>query len=213
MLNKNPLPLQVGMTLVIDHSGYVHTKKKVTIKDVLVNKEAHDGHIPPRNPKMFFWKWKWGTIRIQTSLASHSPIQVVLAAVKGSRGNPRMSRFVLQKAILHFYSECRLYPSGLVSELPSVQDWALKCAKAIVRLVLWLNPFFGRSYSLGASFFISTFVFSDHPLVQNPTWTSLFIRCSLKRHIILDRVSRCSPWAMSENHHPFYYSKVGDFPI
>ena len=124
-----------------------------------------------------------------------------------------MSRFVLQKAILHFYSECRLYPSGLVSELPSVQDWALKCAKAIVRLVLWLSIFLGRSYSLGAIFFNSKLW--SILIMQNPTWTSLFITCSLKKHpyIILDRVSRCSPWAMSEKHHPFYHSKVGDFPI
>ena len=31
---------QVGMTLVIDHSGRVHTQRKPTIKDVVVNKEA-----------------------------------------------------------------------------------------------------------------------------------------------------------------------------
>ena len=30
------------MTLVIDHSGNVHSKKKPTIKDILVNREAWD---------------------------------------------------------------------------------------------------------------------------------------------------------------------------
>lgn len=45
-----------------------------------------------------------------------------------------MSKYVLQKAILQFYSECGLYPAGIVSELPSVQEWALKSARAIQRL-------------------------------------------------------------------------------
>lgn len=96
-------------------------------------------------PKSFFLKTVETSVfkPYDINVASRSPIQVVLAAVKGARGNPRMSRFVLQKAILHFYSECRLYPLGIVSELPSVQDWALKCAKAIVRLVLWFSPSVG----------------------------------------------------------------------
>ena len=31
---------QVGMSLVTDHSGKLHTKKKPTIKDVLVNQQV-----------------------------------------------------------------------------------------------------------------------------------------------------------------------------
>ncbi len=46
-----------------------------------------------------------------------------------------MSEKVLSKAILHFYSHHRLYPTGVVSELPAVQDWAVKQAKALKRLV------------------------------------------------------------------------------
>ena len=42
------------MTLIIDHSGYVHTKKKVTIKDVLANQEAHDGYIYPQDIQFSF---------------------------------------------------------------------------------------------------------------------------------------------------------------
>lgn len=46
-----------------------------------------------------------------------------------------MSEKVLSKAIKQFYSQNRLYPAGVVSELPAVQDWALKQAKALKRLV------------------------------------------------------------------------------
>ena len=31
---------KVGMTLVIDHSGRVHSKKRPTLKDVVANREA-----------------------------------------------------------------------------------------------------------------------------------------------------------------------------
>ncbi len=35
-------PIQVGMTLVVDHSGRLFTKRKPTIKDVTTNCEAGD---------------------------------------------------------------------------------------------------------------------------------------------------------------------------
>eukprot|EP00435_Cladocopium_sp_Y103_P059534 s220_g21.t1 len=56
--------------------------------------------------------------------------EVVMAVVKGSmnraRNTPQMSAYTLQKAILHFYEEKKLFPQGLCSALPAVQDWALK---------------------------------------------------------------------------------------
>ncbi|CAL1159369.1 unnamed protein product, partial [Cladocopium goreaui] len=84
------------MTLVVDHSGKVHTRKMVTIKDVIVNREA------------------------------------LLAVIRGSQGNPRLSIVTLKRAILAFYTQYRLFPTGVVSELDSVQDWADKCAKALL---------------------------------------------------------------------------------
>ena len=45
-----------------------------------------------------------------------------------------MSEKVLSKAILHFYSHHRLFPCGVVAELPAVQEWALKQGKALKRL-------------------------------------------------------------------------------
>ena len=62
------------------------------------------------------------------------PLQVVLAVVKGLRGQTRASAYVLQRAILEFYSGSKLYPSGVVSELPAVQTWALKHGLALKKL-------------------------------------------------------------------------------
>ncbi len=66
------------------------------------------------------------------------PYQVILAVVKGSQGKCRLSAYVLKRAILHFYSKGKLFPKGVVAELESVQDWALKTGKALRRLVNWL---------------------------------------------------------------------------
>lgn len=41
----------------------------------------------------------------------------------------------MQKAILQFYSQCKLFPSGVVSEIPAVQDWAMKMSIAIAKMV------------------------------------------------------------------------------
>ena len=61
--------------------------------------------------------------------------KVVLAVVKGAEGVSRISAYSLQKAILHFYTEQHLYPTGVFSDLPCVQAWALKYAVAIKKLV------------------------------------------------------------------------------
>ena len=75
---------------------------------------------------------------IQPNSIFRTPYQVILAVVKGSQGKCRMSAYVLKRAILHFYGKCRLFPKGVVAELESVQDWALKTGKALRRLVNWL---------------------------------------------------------------------------
>ena len=59
----------------------------------------------------------------------------MLAVVKGAEGVSRISAYSLQKAILHFYTEQHLYPTGVFSDLPCVQAWALKYAVAIKKLV------------------------------------------------------------------------------
>ena len=64
-----------------------------------------------------------------------NPCQVLLATVQGSGGSPHLSTVTLQKSILLFYSQCKLFPSGVVAEMESVQKWARKCGKAIKRLV------------------------------------------------------------------------------
>ena len=46
-----------------------------------------------------------------------------------------MSAYAIQKAILTFYSTHKLYPPGLVSELPCVMDWALRMGFGLKRLV------------------------------------------------------------------------------
>ncbi len=123
-------PAQVGMTLVIDHSGNVHKKKKPTIKDILVNREAWDS--VEKRLKLFKHE-------AREFMGAPWPCEVVLATVEGLQGGCRVSAYVVQRAILQFYSECKLYPAGIVSELPSVQDWALKCGVAIKRLAPCLN--------------------------------------------------------------------------
>ena len=60
---------------------------------------------------------------------------MLLAVIRGSQGNPRLSIVKLKRAILAFYTQYRLFPTGVVSELDSVQDWADKCSKALKRLV------------------------------------------------------------------------------
>lgn len=61
--------------------------------------------------------------------------EVVLATIKGARGSPRVSAHTLQQVILRFYTEAKLYPSGVYSDIPAVQTWALKYGMAIKKLV------------------------------------------------------------------------------
>ncbi len=66
--------------------------------------------------------------------------KVVLAAVKGSLKRtyskaPQLSAYTIQKAILVFYTDNKLFPEGLHAALPSVSDWALKMAAIVKKLV------------------------------------------------------------------------------
>ena len=68
-----------------------------------------------------------------------SSLQAIFAITKAYHGRGiRPSSFTIQKAILMFYTQCQLYPVGLVSELPCVQSWALKAGYALRRLATLL---------------------------------------------------------------------------
>ena len=60
---------------------------------------------------------------------------MLLAAIKGANGKSRLSAYDLQKAIMVFFTENKLYPTGVYSDIPVVQEWALKYAVAIKKLV------------------------------------------------------------------------------
>ena len=78
--------------------------------------------------------------------AFHVVTQALLAVVKGSGGKSRLSKKVLQRAILMFYAQHRLFPVGVVAELPCVQDWSLKHALALKRLVPWFRATYGNRF-------------------------------------------------------------------
>ena len=61
--------------------------------------------------------------------------QVILAAIKGAKGHSRLSAYTIRKALLAVYTQKRLFPSGIYAEVPAVQEWALKVAVAIKKLV------------------------------------------------------------------------------
>ena len=60
---------------------------------------------------------------------------MVLATIKGANGSVRLSAYTLQKALLFHYTQNKLFPSGIYADIPSVQEWALKYAVAIKKLV------------------------------------------------------------------------------
>ena len=68
--------------------------------------------------------------------------KVLLAVIKGANGRSHLSHHVLKRAIPHFYTQQRLFPNGVVAEMVSAQEWAVKMAKALKRLDLWLVSIF-----------------------------------------------------------------------
>ncbi|CAK9000099.1 unnamed protein product [Durusdinium trenchii] len=81
--------------------------------------------------------------------------EVLLAVVKGTEGRPHISAGVLKRAILAFYSSCSLFPLGLVAELPAVDQWAEKSAKALKRLASRLRRLMKRSHTAKSKAFSS----------------------------------------------------------
>ncbi|CAL1135652.1 unnamed protein product [Cladocopium goreaui] len=96
---STPRLREVGLTVLVDHSGKLFTRQKCTIKDIIVNQE------------------------------------VLLATIKGANGKSRVSAYVLQKALLEFFTQFKLFPMGVYADIPAVQSWALKYAVAIKKLV------------------------------------------------------------------------------
>ena len=68
-------------------------------------------------------------------------MEVLLATIKGANGKPRVSAYVLQKALLEFFTQFKLFPMGVYADIPAVQSWALKYAVAIKKLVTFLHHF------------------------------------------------------------------------
>ena len=61
--------------------------------------------------------------------------EIVFAVMKVSRGVGRYSSLLLKAAILKFYEDNKLFPSGLSANMEVVDSWALKQAAALQRLV------------------------------------------------------------------------------
>lgn len=69
-------------------------------------------------------------------------IEVCYKAIKDHNAGKnawRLSSHMMGEALLIFFTECKLWPTGLSRELPCVQHWALKEARAIVKLVMGLH--------------------------------------------------------------------------
>ena len=53
-----------------------------------------------------------------------------------------LSAYTIKQAILHFYTKAKLFPQGLSSLVPAVEDWALKHGAIIKKLATRSNQFF-----------------------------------------------------------------------
>lgn len=136
------LPYKVGMSPLIDHSGRLHTRKRATIKDIVVNREV--GYWPNKRTLRTNAMQHLVT-NVSESLSNMFIVwpaptcfKVVLAAIKGNCGKPRLSAYAFQSGILEYFTKHRLFPSGVVAEIPSVRDWALRNAMAVKKLDSWL---------------------------------------------------------------------------
>ena len=65
--------------------------------------------------------------------------KVVLSVVEGSLGRvhqtPQLSAYTLQKAILLYYQDQKMFPEGICAAQPAVEDWALANGVILKRLV------------------------------------------------------------------------------
>ena len=130
---------QAGMTLLVDHSGRI--KKRPSIKDLVVNRDVACSH----SHMNIFQCWVWDLTRfVKRMLASIIPwwgpqSKVVLSVVEGSLGRvhqtPQLSAYTLQKAILVYYQDAKLFPEGICAAQPAVGDWALQNGVILKKLV------------------------------------------------------------------------------
>jgi glutaredoxin len=74
---------------------------------------------------------------LKTENSIDSPCKVILACIRGAGGHSNLSYHCLRKAILQFYTQFRLFPSGVVAEMELAQEWALRRAKALKKLEFW----------------------------------------------------------------------------
>ena len=65
--------------------------------------------------------------------------KVVAAVLCASGGKAYYSKHVLQEAIIMFYDNNALWPSGLDGTIPACQNWAIKHGEALARLVPLCN--------------------------------------------------------------------------
>jgi hypothetical protein len=61
--------------------------------------------------------------------------EIIYAVIKVSRGIGRYTALHLKAAILKFYGDNKLFPTGLSAGMEVVDTWALKQADALQRLV------------------------------------------------------------------------------
>ena len=94
-------------------------------------------------------------------MVHRTTLEVVLAVVKGLEGHSRVSAYVIQAALLSYYTEVKLYPLGIYAEIPAVQDWALKYGVAIRKLV---SP---QILVSCATFFFMIYLSQKKPLRNN----------------------------------------------
>lgn len=63
--------------------------------------------------------------------------EAIFVVMKASRGVGRFSSILLKEAILTFYTECELFPTGITSSMAVIDKWALRQGSALQRLVPW----------------------------------------------------------------------------
>lgn len=81
-----------------------------------------------------------GYVSSSLSLAL-SLMQAVLAIFRGLKryggggASYRLSQYEIKKSILLFFDQGGLWPKGLRSSIPACDEWAMKTAKGVVKLV------------------------------------------------------------------------------
>ena len=58
--------------------------------------------------------------------------------LKVSRGRGYFSKRLVEKSVLQFYDNKKLWPDGLSSKLPACKEWGARMGLAISRLDIWI---------------------------------------------------------------------------